>query len=454
MSTEINRARLADLLVDPQEDLNCEFKNWLDFQKTHDKAVLAKAALALANHGGGFIVLGFEESDGVLVEAQNRPEALDQYSQDRINGIIQRYCDPHFHCAVNQVENSDNAVFPVITIPGGHRVPVRACRGSPDGKTVQINAIYVRKSGPCSECPNSAQDWDDLLARCLRNRRDELLDHMRDLLDGVVPQASLLEEQGCLEKWSEESFQRWGTLVNQLPNSAEARFAHGHYNFAYEIVGESRQIASAKLPSVLQESEVHHTGWPPFWYPTREEIEPYLKDGAVECWLGRDPRAPPDVAHSDFWRISPNGLAFLLRGYQEDGIDPQEVGRPELEPGTILDVTLPVWRVGEALLHAERLARNLFNGPTTIRFVAEYTGLNGRFLESLDFKRVFRDHQASREESIKLSTHVDAQTIGPNLPEIVHPFLSPLYALFGFFELPMRLVVEELAQMRGRRSSS
>lgn len=339
---------------------------------------------------------------------------------------------------------------------------MRARRGSPDSKTVQINAIYVRKSGPRSEHPDSAQDWNDLLARCLGNRRDELLDQIRDLLAGTVPQVNPTEEQRRLEEWVEVSFKHWQTLVDSLPDGAEARFRHGYYNFAYEILGESRHIAPAKLPNVLQKSVVRHTGWPPFWYPTRQEIEPYLKEGVVECWQGNDPETPfkgldatgPDTTHSDFWRISPDGLAFLLRGYQEDGMDIQKVGRTELEPGTILDVVIPIWRVGETLLHAERLAANLFDGPTTIRFVAEYTGLDGRSLESFDFSRPFRSHQPSRERSIKLSTYVDAQTISSNLPEIVHPFLSPLYALFGFFELPMELVVEELARMRGHKFSN
>lgn len=282
---------------------------------------------------------------------------------------------------------------------------------------------------------------------------------IRGLLTGDVPRIDSPEERERLEQWIEEGVKRWCTLVEQLPGSAGARFSNGYYNFAYEIVGDPRRIVPAKLPDLLQKSVVHHTGWPPFLYPTRQEIEPYPIGGVVECWLGNDPETPfigsdatgPDTTHSDFWRISPDGLAFLLRGYQEDGVDAQKVGRTELEPGTIFDVTIPIWRVGETLLHAERLAANLFKGPTTIRFFAKYTGLNGRFLESLDFRRPYRAHQASRQESIELSTHVDTESIAPNLPEIVHSFLSELYALFGFFELSMQLVTEELAKMRRHR---
>lgn len=451
MSNRISRERIADVLVDPREDLDREFKGWLDFKnESRDKATFAKAAIALANHGGGFIVLGFKEENGILIADQDRPKTLAQYSQDMVNGIVQKYCDPCFHCTVYQENNPDGAVFPVISIPGGHRVPVRARRGSSD-KTLQVNTVYIRKSGPRSEHPDSAQDWDALLGRCLGNRRDELLDQIRNLLAGTVPQVDPPEIQSRLEQWIEASTSRWRKLSGELPDEAGARFIHGSYNFAYEIVGKLRPISLARLQGVLRESVVRYTGWPPFWYPTREGIEPYPKDNTVECWLGNDPRAAPDVSRSDFWRISPDGLAFLLRGYQEDGADAHKAGRTDLEPGTILDIAIPIWRVGETLLQAERLAANFSDEPTTIRFVAKYTGLDGRFLDSFDFSRPVLAHQASQQESIELSTYVETQAIAPNLPEIVHPFLSPLYELFGFFELPMQLVAEELTKMRRYR---
>ena len=448
----VSRERLADLLIDTQEALDCEVKNWLDLQGSNDdKATFAKAVLAIANHGGGFIILGLIETDAGIVEAEERPATLDRYNQDLINGIVQNYCDPPFHCAVHVVANPLGAVFPVVLVPGGHRVPVRARRAGPNGNTVHLNAIYVRKPGPRSETPQSAQDWDDLLSRCLRNRRDEMFDQIRDLITGAVPQVEQAPEPARLDEWIRSNCERWRGLVGELPEVDGPRMPHGRYYIAYEIIGERRQISHAQFPDVLRASVVRHTGWPPFWYPTRAGIAPYPIDGAVECWLGNDREAGPedrDAAHSDFWRIHPDGLAFLLRGYQEDGQDAQGGGRGPTPPGTIFDITLPVWRVGEALLQARRLAANLFDGPTTIRFTATYEGLSGRSLVSMDGRRHIWDGRVSRQDTITLNTHIDAQTIDANLPEIVHPLLSPLYALFDFFELPMQLVVEELARMR------
>ena len=119
-------------------------------------------------------------------------------------------------------------------------------------------------------------------------------------------------------------------------------------------------------------------------------------------------------------------------------------------PGRVLDLGLPVLHVGETLLHAERLASNLFEGPASIRFVAEFTGLQGRSLGSL-FGRRHAPDGASHQGSIPLRIHVESRMIASNLPEIVHTVLCPLYELFGFFKLPMQLVVDELGRMRDRR---
>ena len=450
-----SKERLADLLIDPRESLEFEVKNWLNLKHSgEDKATFAKAVLAISNHGGGFIALGLQETDEGIVEAEGRPEHLDGYSQDLVNGIVQNYCDPHFHCAVHIVPNPVGALFPIVIVPGGHRFPIRARRAGPKEKIVAKNAYYIRRPGPCSETPQSAQDWEELLERCLQNQRDKMFDQIRDLFFGTVPQVEQQTEPARLDEWADACLQRWQKLIEPLPASVGPRLVHGRYYFAYEITGKHREVAPSHIPNVLKDSEVRHTGWPPFWYPTRNEIEPYHIDGAVECWLGRDTRTPVkerDAALSDFWRIHPDGLAFLIRGFQEDGVEAQRLGYHHVEPGKVFDISIPVWRVGETLLHARSLANNLFVGPTAIRFIAIFEGLAGRSLISIDGRRDISVERVAHQDVIKLDKRVDTQSIDPNLPEIVHPLLSPLYALFNFFELPMKLVVDELRRLRKSR---
>ncbi len=460
MPSEFDRERLPDLLIDPREALNLEIKNWLDLAASNEaKATLAKAIIALANHGGGFIILGFAESENCYQEDAGRPDTLESYNQDAINGIVQSYCDPSFHCHVQNVPNSDGVLFPIIVVPGGHKVPIRAQRGGPNGHALQHNGIYMRKPGPRSEEPRDSRDWDELLSKCMQNRRDEMLDQIRDIvrgsttLDNATP-AENIEQQPALSEWIEDGYEHWRSITSDLPEYAEQRMPFGHYCIAYQLRGQHREITPTEFSEIVRQSEVRHTGWPPFWYPTTQELAPYMLDNAIQCWLGAESTSffgGIDAAHSDFWRIHPTGRAFLLRGYQEDGVDAQTPAGRQVQPGTVFDINLPIWRIGETLLHANQLSSLLFDGPTTIEFVATYKGLSGRTLTSIDNRRLMRGNRVARQDKITVRTSVETQAIDSNLPEIVHPLISPLYALFDFFELSTVLVTDELNRLRSSR---
>ena len=57
---EGRRRRLSFLAENPREDLDVELKAWLDLNQREHQADLAKAMLALANHGGGFVLVGYD----------------------------------------------------------------------------------------------------------------------------------------------------------------------------------------------------------------------------------------------------------------------------------------------------------------------------------------------------------------------------------------------------------
>jgi predicted HTH transcriptional regulator len=221
--------RLTDLLIDPREAPEIEIKGWLDLiKKEEHKASLAKALLALANHGGGFVLIGVRESDADIAGAPVRPATLAAYTQDQINGIVHSYADPPFHCAVYLVPGRDGAVYPIISVPGGQRVPVRARRDGPGKTIVQQHAVYIRRPGPKSETPQSAREWDELFARCLAARRDELLDRVRDLLSGAASAPPEITQAEVLDRWIASCTGRWRQLTEPLGQDDPSSCPHGH----------------------------------------------------------------------------------------------------------------------------------------------------------------------------------------------------------------------------------
>ncbi len=418
------------------------------------QAKLAKAIIAMANHGGGYVVIGFDEEPGLPASsAPGRPASLASYNRDRVNGITDKYLEPAVHCEVYHVPAPNGADYPLIVIPGGHRIPIMAKRDGPSGGELRQRAIYVRRPGPKSEEPRTAQEMSTLFDRCFSNRRDEVADLIRSLLAGSMPailgpDTALGAAPPRLNMWVGEGCNRHADLTRDLSLDDGRRFPRGYALFAYELRGALRKLSVSELLEILQTQMPRHTGWPPWWVPTRPGIAPYVNEGAIECWLGRD-ESPRDAAHSDFWRVSPEGLAFLMRGYQEDG---PEVERMGFTPGTVIDVTVPVWRIGEALLHAQALASALGDEHAEIVFRANYTGLAGRHLASVSRDRLMLEEQhVCRQYSTVLDATIEAAAVRERLPEIVFPLMQPFYELFDFFKLPMSLVQEELAKMRSGR---
>src|SRR5215471_9764560 len=109
MPNNAHEQHLRELVAFPREDLNIELKGWLSPSDETDRANVAKALLALANTGGGYLLIGFDEHEDGWAAAPN--EGSDDFSQDVINQIVARYADPRFHCAVYHVGSKPGEIM-------------------------------------------------------------------------------------------------------------------------------------------------------------------------------------------------------------------------------------------------------------------------------------------------------------------------------------------------------
>ena len=275
---------LRDFVALPREELTIELKGWLDVASEADRANLAQAILALANSGGGYILVGFSEVAGQRAPAADAPTTLDAYSQDMINQIVQRYADPPFQCALHHVPNSGGIQYhPVIVVPGNQRVPIRAKRDDPARKHVRQNKYYIRRPGPCSDEPQSAREWDDLIRRCMLVAKDELLSAFRHILDvnATIPTQHARE---ALQVWERTCRQRWQHLVKTvLADESPSRYVHGVWSVSCKLAGSPQRPDLPQLLNLLAQVSGHETGWPPWRVPTRTEIAPYPFEGNIEC---------------------------------------------------------------------------------------------------------------------------------------------------------------------------
>lgn len=438
---------LQPLVTEPREALDAEYKGWLDLTTTEHKAVLAKAAIAIANHGGGYIIMGLEDQGHQLVGSP-RPTNVPEVSQDAVNAAIHRFATPEFHCEVYNVPHpAGGIIHPVIVVPGNMTEPVMSKRDCQN--VIAQNRCYIRKPGPRSEEPQTGEEWRTLLRRCVRAGRDDMLEAIRSIVSGRVEEPAPIPDVAAqLHAFCEAARARWEELSADMPENAPARFPLGYYEMGFSLVGARPATSLVQLQERLGTARrIRLTGWSTFLDMTTPGWSPYPHNSFVEAWVGRPVRQDwmeSESAHCDFWRASPDGKLYTIRGYTEDGLP----GR--VAPGTAIDVTLPVWRVGEGILFASRFAET-YENVDAIAIECRFTGLMNRHLTSIEGRRAIFNNLTSQTGEIALTVRATPDQIRDNLAEVMHGLLTPLYERFDFFALPFELVDTELARLRHGR---
>jgi hypothetical protein len=256
------REELIALLAEPGETLTIEHKSWLDLNERHGQATLAKAAIALANHGGGIVIFGMRGDDAVAgLESHDRPEGLRRYRQEDINAGINRFAEPHVHCELLFARHpTSNIEHAFVVVPGSAGVPVmsrRECAG-----VISQQRCYIRKPGPRSEEPFSSEEWRSLLDRCIRAGREDMLEAIRLIVQGHAGAAPAQAAVEALENFAAASIVRWETLTEALPADDEARMPHGRYELTFEISDAPPATSLIQLRERMATAgAVRHTGW-------------------------------------------------------------------------------------------------------------------------------------------------------------------------------------------------
>ncbi len=421
LNRDVN-ARFEDWLLSPTEGLDFEAKQWLDMSDKEAQGLVAKALIALENHGGGFLVIGYAEDDQKRLRPDPaRPASLEQYSADAINAIIKRCAEPAFHVEVFiQKHRESGDEYPLMRATGRSKVPVRSCSATPN-KSLQQNVYYIRRPGPNSDGPKTAAEWDQLMRRCVMNQREEIIAVLRAFSSpgGSVGDALPPTKIDLLDAFTEASKLAWSKLNASLDATHAARISKGYYCFSARVLGKSRELDAAAILAALEGAR-KYTGWPSFVVLHQPDTRPKLVGGAVEAWTAKCPY--PGVSYADYWRITPSGEFFLLRGYDEDALESKIKAAPE--PGTAFEPTLPVWRLAEFLLRLTEVADSMFEPGFEVAVECEWTGLKGRHTVSLN-RRIFFDSVTCSDDVVRTRGTFTQAMLQDVLPDVVRKLTPP-----------------------------
>ena len=178
-------ADIQDLVDSAAEALHVELKEWINFAEPVVRAKAARHIAALANHGGGYFIIGIRD-DGTLDPRQ--PDDFSRYTHDEITGIVDRYLTPTFQCDAFVVSPTDShRQCIVIRVPSHGSVPICAKadgphddRGRPQG--IRKSEYYIRVPGPKSVPIESPEQWRVLIHRCVLSERSSLLSSIAKVL--------------------------------------------------------------------------------------------------------------------------------------------------------------------------------------------------------------------------------------------------------------------------------
>lgn len=185
--TAVGEEELCRRVMRDEEHQLLDYKAPMEWnEKSPDCISLVKDILALANSGGGYIVIGVSETNGGFEFDGLNGAELETWETTRLGNTVRNYADPHVSLRVRKPE-CDGKRFAVITVDGFRRTP-HICKKDYErgGKTIlSVPSLYVR-TVTCESRPfQSADELSEVIDRAARTRQDEMLTGIRSILQGA-----------------------------------------------------------------------------------------------------------------------------------------------------------------------------------------------------------------------------------------------------------------------------
>lgn len=176
---------------------------------------LFRHIIGMANSGGGWIVIGFKEDrqQGFIPDPNHSSAICQSYDTTRlakrVNSLLHQ-SDDSLKVYVNQVQHPETKVLhPIIQVEGFAKGPFFTKRdvSAEDTKETILrqNALYVRRPGAETVALSNPADWERLIDRCVKLRREKFLRELEDLLNRMGITVSVAAPAEVLTKsWIEE----------------------------------------------------------------------------------------------------------------------------------------------------------------------------------------------------------------------------------------------------------
>ena len=193
-----------------------------------------------------------------------------------------------------------------------------------------------------------------------------------------------------------------------------------YMELSFALASGTEQFSLPELNKAAESAPIHTFGWPIALYLTRDGFRPHPRSDGVVAEVITDKEGS-----YDFWALRRNGNFFWRGSLFED----------KRRPGELFFDTRII-RVTEALLYCGRLYSALgLDRQRVVNIIVRHVGLKGRKLSSANPHRFFLERDISHEDESVVSLSVRLEQIESDLVPLVKSVVSPMLALFDFFEL-------------------
>jgi hypothetical protein len=318
---------LSDLVAGKSEDLGVEYKAWMDTNEPEARGKLARHIAALANHGGGYLVFGVDDTTREPMGETILDRRL--FSQGAIAGIVRRYLDPRVAIRVEAAEHA-GVSYPVDVVPGlGARPIVAVADGPQDAKGrrvgIRVGEIYIRSAGPESTLVRSPDDWNALLERCLRHRADLLGNILRQSIarpgrPGAQANDLLRATMDATADDFTSQTQQLAAMVGANDQERVQKAGSAFSALGYALIGDDGETLELEDLRGLTDRvnvtmhQYAHNGWSSFLPLTVPERAPQVRTAPL---LGQDRNLPRRHAVAGYQ--PPGRVSRLLARVRERG---------------------------------------------------------------------------------------------------------------------------------------
>ncbi|MBI5267697.1 MAG: ATP-binding protein [candidate division Zixibacteria bacterium] len=277
------RSDLLNFVYEDYERDNVDFKRSIQWDES-TKYELIKDIIAFANRGGGYIVVGYDESQSTSVSRRTGmlEEHLHSWEVTSVAQSLNQFASPSINVEIVKVEDAtEQRLYIVIKIPSHGAMPHLCVKDKHDSKSRPVlrrAALYFRNKNKSCEEISDPIDYNELIRRCVLADSHKLMSHFAEVLGSARD----------LSHSSMPAVSDHGTELDKLYQEAEGLGCPIETNSVYLECACSR--VNGDMPVDIEQCKKalagacwDYNGWPFLFFlgHHKKEVSPQYGDACI-----------------------------------------------------------------------------------------------------------------------------------------------------------------------------